>query len=160
MKFHVGVTNDTGGALGDVTDEARSCRTTATFIWGVSDPLFFKRGTSTGGWQRGSLTPQVSRSLPRPVALTATRVAQKRRPPRRGEVAHWQGHRSIDLQSTTFTSPRFSTESRAPSRGNTAPQSVFPLFFHDRSQTIRNQGDEMRVMEASGVAVMKDLASP
>ena len=29
-----------GGALGDVTDRARFCRTTATCIWGVSDPLF------------------------------------------------------------------------------------------------------------------------
>jgi hypothetical protein len=39
-EVHVGVTEDTGGALGDVTDEARFCRTRATCIWGVSDPLF------------------------------------------------------------------------------------------------------------------------
>ena len=39
-EVYVGVTHDTGGALGDVTDEARFCRTTATSIRGVSDPLF------------------------------------------------------------------------------------------------------------------------
>jgi hypothetical protein len=30
---------DTGGALDDGRDRARFCRTTATRIWGVSDPL-------------------------------------------------------------------------------------------------------------------------
>jgi hypothetical protein len=30
---------DTSGALGDGRDRARFCRTTATCIWGVSDPL-------------------------------------------------------------------------------------------------------------------------
>jgi hypothetical protein len=29
---------DTGGALNDVRDRARFCRTNATCIWGVSDP--------------------------------------------------------------------------------------------------------------------------
>jgi hypothetical protein len=33
-----GLSRDTYGALGGVTDEARFCRTTATCIWGVSDP--------------------------------------------------------------------------------------------------------------------------
>jgi hypothetical protein len=41
---HACPTQDTGGALDDVTDEARFCRTTATCIWGVSDP----RKTSAG----------------------------------------------------------------------------------------------------------------
>jgi hypothetical protein len=31
---------DTGGALNHVSDRARSCRTNATRIWGVSDPRF------------------------------------------------------------------------------------------------------------------------
>jgi hypothetical protein len=69
------VTHDTGGALRDVTNEARFCRTTATGIWGVSDPRFFKRRTSTGGWQRGSLTPQMPPSLLRTTAPTSTRAA-------------------------------------------------------------------------------------
>jgi hypothetical protein len=74
-QVHVGVTHDTGGALGDVTDEARFCRTTATCIWGVGGPPLFNCGTSTGGWQRGSLTPQMSRSLLPTAALSATRAA-------------------------------------------------------------------------------------
>ena len=39
-EVHVGVTHDTGGALGDVTDDARFCRTTATSNRGVSDTHF------------------------------------------------------------------------------------------------------------------------
>jgi hypothetical protein len=33
-----GIARDTGGALGDVRDRARFCRTTVTRIWSVSDP--------------------------------------------------------------------------------------------------------------------------
>jgi hypothetical protein len=43
---------------------------------GRERPPLFKRRTSTGGWQRGSLTPQMSRSLLQTAALTATRAAQ------------------------------------------------------------------------------------
>ena len=49
-EVHLSVTHDTGGALDGVTDGARFCRTTATCLWGVSDPPLFKRETSTGGW--------------------------------------------------------------------------------------------------------------
>ena len=38
MEVDAGVTQDSGGALRNVTDEARFRRTTATCIWGVSDP--------------------------------------------------------------------------------------------------------------------------
>ncbi len=75
-EVHVGVTHDTGLALGDVTDEARFCRTTATHTSGVSDPHESRRGTRIGGWQRGSLTPQMSPPLLCTAALTATRAAQ------------------------------------------------------------------------------------
>jgi hypothetical protein len=34
----VDTASETGGAFGDGKDRARFCRTTATFIWGVSDP--------------------------------------------------------------------------------------------------------------------------
>jgi hypothetical protein len=43
---------------------------------GRERPPLFKRGTSTGGWQRGSLTPQMPPSLFLTAALTATRAAQ------------------------------------------------------------------------------------
>jgi hypothetical protein len=50
---------DSGSALNDGRDRARFCRTNATCMWGVSDPRFSGRRTSTGGWQRGSLTPRM-----------------------------------------------------------------------------------------------------
>ena len=36
---HVDTASDRSGAVGDGRDRARFCRTTATCIWGVSDPL-------------------------------------------------------------------------------------------------------------------------
>jgi hypothetical protein len=56
----VDTASDSGSALNDGRDRARFCRTNATCIWGVSDPRFSGRRTSTGGWQRGSLTPYAS----------------------------------------------------------------------------------------------------
>ena len=38
MKSMRAMAHDIGGALRSVMDEARFCRTTATCIWGVSDP--------------------------------------------------------------------------------------------------------------------------
>jgi hypothetical protein len=52
--------SETGGAFGDDRDRARFCRTTSTYIWGVSDPRKLGAGTAIGGWQRGSLTPQMT----------------------------------------------------------------------------------------------------
>jgi hypothetical protein len=67
---------ETGGTLGDVADTPRFCRTTMTRIQGVSDPLRIRRGTAIGGWQRGSLTPQMPPPLLLTTALTARRAAQ------------------------------------------------------------------------------------
>jgi hypothetical protein len=82
-ELHVGVTHDTCGALGDVTHEARFCYTRSAVLPDDSDlplgrerPRLFRSGTSAGGWQRGSLTPQMSRSLPQTAAFTATQAAQ------------------------------------------------------------------------------------
>ncbi len=57
MKADASVTHDTSGALGDDRDRARFCRTTATWIWGVSDPLPAEawgrdRGVAEGGRSR------------------------------------------------------------------------------------------------------------
>jgi hypothetical protein len=71
-----GIARDTRGSLGDVTDRARFCRTTATPIPGVSDPHGSRRGTGIGGWQRGSLTPLMPSPLLLAAALTSTRAAQ------------------------------------------------------------------------------------
>jgi hypothetical protein len=137
-EVHVGVTHDTGGALGDVTDQAWFCRTTATRIWGVSDPSFQAAEPRQEGGRGG-------RSRPRCLLTSVDCRAHsdpggtKRRPLHCGEVAHSQGHRPGDLHSTAFTPPRVSIKSRAPRRGNTPPESVFPLLFVNRSPTVRNQ---------------------
>jgi hypothetical protein len=70
------VTHDRRAALSGVMDGARYCRTTATRVPGVSDPLRDGPGTAIGGRRRGSLTPQMSRSLLQTAALTAPRAAQ------------------------------------------------------------------------------------
>jgi hypothetical protein len=72
---HIATASDTSGALGDGRDRARFCRTTATCIWGVSDPYQLKHGAVIGGWQRGSLTPQMTPSPILTPAPTATRAA-------------------------------------------------------------------------------------
>ena len=41
---HVDTASDTSGALGNDRDRARFCRTTATCIWGVSDPRKLSAG--------------------------------------------------------------------------------------------------------------------
>jgi hypothetical protein len=75
-EVRAGLSHDTSGALCGVTEQARFRRTTATCIWGASDPRKPERGTAIGGWQRGSLTPQVLPPLSLTAALTATRAAQ------------------------------------------------------------------------------------
>ena len=120
-----------------------SCRTTVTCIWGVSDPLS-ERGTSTGGWQRGSLTPRCH--LHRCRQPRGQRHGRHRAPPaHRSEIAHSQGHRPVDLYSTNVHAAAVSTESRAPGRGNTAPESVFPPVFVNRSPDSPQPGDGTRV---------------
>ena len=71
--------SDMGGALNDIRDRARFCRTKATCIWGVSDPRFSGRRTSTGGWQRGSLTPRLSLHCGRQRADCDTGGTERRR---------------------------------------------------------------------------------
>ena len=75
IKSTQGVKQDTGGALGDVTDEAQFCRTTATCIRGVSDPLFSSAEPRQEGGRGGRSRPDVP-SLRPTVALIVTRAAQ------------------------------------------------------------------------------------
>jgi hypothetical protein len=123
-----GIARDTRGSLGDVTDRARFCRTTATLIPGVSDPHGSRPGTGFGGWQRGSLTPQMPPPLLLTAALTFDGGGTERRPVQRSEVAHRKEHRRINAPRT-YVDPAARLEAnRSPRRGNTAPKSVFPLF--------------------------------
>jgi hypothetical protein len=85
----VDTASDTGGALNDGRERARFCRMNATCIWGVSDPRFSGRRTSTGGWQRGSLAAADNRTH-------CDTGGTGRRPLRRSEVAHCTEHRRIN----------------------------------------------------------------
>ena len=70
------LSHDTSGALGGVTDEARFRRTGSDIHLGRERPPKTRPGTVIGGWQRESLTPQMTPSLLLTAAPTATRAAQ------------------------------------------------------------------------------------
>ena len=127
-EVHVGVTHDTGRALGDVTDEARFCRTTATWMWGVSDPRKTRSGTVIGGWQRGSLTPQMPPSQLPTLALVATRAAQR--------AARCTGAKSLSAKgiaestclNATLTPAAVRSEATSRGGGTLLPRLCSPLF--------------------------------
>jgi len=112
---------------------------------GRERPPFSKRGTSTGGWQRGSLTPQMPSSLLLTAALTATRAAQSAA---RCTAAKSLTRKDIDqsiLQSTTFTMPRASTTTSATRRGTQLPRLCSPHFRQSSVVSDRNQETGRRV---------------
>jgi hypothetical protein len=117
-----GVTHSTGSALHNVMDEARLCRRTATCIWGGSDPPFSGRRTSTGGWQRGSLTPQMPASLLLTAAPTATRAAKSA-----ARLTAVKSHNGKDIAEATalvltFNGIAFRRLSSVPQRGPLLPR--------------------------------------
>ena len=57
----------------------------------------------------------------------------ERRPNTGSKIAHRKDIDQSTCIQATFTPPPISMESRAAQRGNTAPESVFPLFFVNRS---------------------------
>jgi hypothetical protein len=125
----VDTVSDTSGAFGDGRDRARFCRTIATCIWGVSDPLPTGPGTGSGGWQRGSLTPQMPPSLLPTAALTSTRAAKSAA--RLTAVKSNNGQDIAEVTALVLTLYRhrlLATEQRA-TKGTTAPASVVPLLF-------------------------------
>jgi hypothetical protein len=71
--------HDTGGALRNVTEEARVVPDDSDMHLGRERPPKTRPGTVIGGWQRGSLTPQMPPSLLLTGALTATTGGTKRR---------------------------------------------------------------------------------
>jgi hypothetical protein len=60
----VDTASDTGGALNDGRDRARFCRTTATCIWGVSDPEHWARDRDRGVAEGVAHAPDVPSLLP------------------------------------------------------------------------------------------------
>ena len=68
--------SDTGGALRGVMDESAVLPDDSDMHLGRERPPKTGRGTMIGGWQRGSLTPQMPPSLLLTAAPTATRAAK------------------------------------------------------------------------------------
>ena len=100
---------------------------------GRERPLPTGPGTGSGGWQRGSLTPPMPRSLLLTVALTATRAAKSA-----ARFAAAKSHTANNIAE--FDAPPNQidpaarwTASRASKRGNTAPSLCSPLFFFARA---------------------------
>ena len=75
-EVRAGLSHDTSGALGGVTDEDEVPPDDSDMHLGRERPPKTGPGTAIGGWQRGSLTPQMTPSLLLTAAPTATRAAQ------------------------------------------------------------------------------------
>ena len=125
-EVDAGVAHDTGGALGGVTDEARFCRTTATCIWGVSDPLRIEARDRDRGVAEG-----VAHAPDASVTAADSRAdcdtgGTERRPVQRSEVAHCKEHRRTNAPRNSRRHGRAVGGEQSPGRGNTAPGSVFP----------------------------------
>ena len=87
--------HDIGGALRSVMDEARFCRTTATCIWGVSDPLPAEAwGRDRGVAEGVAHAPDASITAADNCADCDT-GGKQRRPINRGEVADRKEHRQF-----------------------------------------------------------------
>ena len=93
---------------------------------GRERPPLLQRRTSTGGWQRGSLTPlDVSVSAADGRADRDTGGTGRRRV-QRSEVARAKNITESTQLATTLIGGAVGGEHRSPGRGNTAPKSVFP----------------------------------
>jgi hypothetical protein len=93
MELDAGVTQDSGGSLRNVTDKARFRRTTATCIWGVSDPRKTRpRDRDRGVAERVAHAPDASVTAADSRA-DCDRGGKDRRPIDRGEVADRKQHR-------------------------------------------------------------------
>jgi hypothetical protein len=117
----VGPAGDNGGALGDVADTARFCRTTMTSIWGVSDPPRRGGGVKKGAAKWGSLTPQMHPPLLLTAALTATRAAHSAA--RTATKSHTAKNiAESNATRTTLSQPQLGTEQL------TVGGTLLPLF--------------------------------
>ncbi len=87
--------SDTGGALNKDTGQSAVPPDGEDMHLGRGRPLRRRFGTVIGGWQRGSLTPQMPRSLLLTAAPTAARAANSAARFDRGEVADRVEHRQV-----------------------------------------------------------------
>ena len=107
---------------------ARFCRTTATPHLGRERPPGSRRGTGIGGWQRGSLTPQMPPPLLLTAALTATRAAQSA-----ARYSAAKSHTAKNIAESTrlaltLTRPRAWKRTGRQGGGTLLPSLCSPLF--------------------------------
>jgi hypothetical protein len=114
---------------------------------GRERPPKTRRGTATGGWQWGSLTPQMPPSPLSTAAPTATRAAQS---VACRSVAKSLTRNDIDpiLRSTTSIRPCVFDGDQRHKKGNPAPVSVFPVFSRRSGRNWRDQGWDERLRRA------------
>ncbi len=120
---------DTSGAFGDGRDRVAVLPDDSDMHLGRERPLPTGPGTGSGGWQRGSLTPEMPPSLLLTAAPTAMRAANS--------AARCTAVKLLIAKNIVTSpaaalhvllAPRLNTQPRT-SRGTTAPESVFPPPF-------------------------------
>jgi hypothetical protein len=149
---------DTRGALSDGRDRARFCRTTATCIWGVSDPLPAEAWGRDRGWQSGSLTPRMSRSLLRR-PRSQRHGGTKRRPLRCSELVQGQGHVRINVSRNRIEAVARLTVSITQTGGTLLPRLCSPLFSPVERSKRTQPGVGREPGETRGIAVTTGPAS-
>ena len=100
---------------------------------GRERPPKTRPGTVFGGWQRGSLTPQMPPSLLPTIAPTATRAANSAARLTAVKLLIAKNIATSPTDAITFLSRSLISEPLTSKGGTTAPESVFPppfLRFH------------------------------
>jgi hypothetical protein len=126
----VDTASETGGALGDGRDRARLCRTTATYMWGGSDPL----PAEAWGRDRG-MAEGIAHAPDASVTAADSRAdcdtgGEERRPFHASEVADCQEHQEVRHAKPVAQSASWTDEICDKRRGTTPPGSVVsPRFF-------------------------------
>jgi len=125
-----GLSHDIGGALHAGTGQSAVPPDDSDKHLGRERPPFFKRGTSTGGWQRGSLTPQMSCSRQPTAALTLTRAAQSAARSRRHGTRRWRRTSPHPWRPSAYVDfAAHALPKRSASRGTLLPRLCSPLSF-------------------------------
>ena len=136
---HVDIASDTTGAFGDGRDRARFCRTTATCIWGVSDPSRQGPGPGPGGGRGGRSRPGCHLSADRASSHTHARHKTPREFPVSNCLTH-NNLRNVSLSHTPMASRR-SPASPRPQEGDHSSRPRRPPSVRGISDLRRaNQG--------------------
>jgi hypothetical protein len=149
MELDASVTQDSGGALRNVTDEARFRRTIATCIWGVSDPRKPSRDRDRGVAEGVAHAPDDRFTA---VDGRAHRDAggTKRRQFHASEVADYQEHRGTAPCEAGRVAVSWTDEIRDERRGTTPPRSVVPpIFLRFRDSGSARRGEITRNLTPS-----------